>query len=82
VVRSAENSLRCVALGRKNWLFAGSDAGGHRAALLYSLIASCKKHDVDPQAYLQDVIKRLPGHPAKKLKDLMPAYWASAQRGA
>jgi transposase len=49
---AAENSLRCVALGRKNWLFAGSDAGGHRAALLYSLIASCKKHHVDPQAYL------------------------------
>jgi transposase len=63
---------------RKNWLFEGSDAGGRRAAVLYTLLASCRRHNVDPYAYLKDVIARLGGHPAKQLKELMPAYWAPA----
>ena len=75
---AAENALRGVAIGRKNWLFEGSDAGGRRAAVLYTLLASCRRHNVDPYAYLKDVIARVGGHPAKQLKELMPAYWAPA----
>ena len=71
----AERSLRCVAVGRKNWLFAGSDAGGERAAVLYSLIATCKHHGVDPFAYLRDVLTRLPGWGDGPLEPLMPRPW-------
>ncbi len=75
----AENALRCVALGRKNWLFAGSDEGGRRAAILFSLVASCKRHKIDPFAYLRDVLGRLSTHPAKKVRQLLPDAWAKAQ---
>jgi transposase len=57
---AAERSIRCVAVGRRNWTFAGSDAGGHRAAAVYSLVQTCKLNDVDPQAWLADVLARLP----------------------
>jgi transposase len=76
---AAENGLRCVALGRKNWLFAGSDAGGRRAAIHYSLVASCKRHGIDPFAYLRDVIERVATHPQSRIRDLLPAYWRPAQ---
>jgi transposase len=79
---AAENALRGVALGRKNWLFEGSDEGGKRAAVLYSLIQSCRRHKVEPYAYLKDVISRISGHPARKLKELMPAYWTAGGEGA
>jgi transposase len=76
---AAENALRGVAVGRKNWLFEGSDAGGRRAAVLYTLVASCRRHGIDPYAYFKDVISRLGGHPAKRLKDLMPANWEAGK---
>lgn len=79
---AAENALRCVALGRKNWLFAGSDAGGHRSAVLYSLIASCKRHGLDPFAYLQNVISRVATHPQSKIRELLPAYWSATQNAS
>ena len=72
---AAERELRAVALGRKNWTFAGSDEGGRRAAAIYTLIATAKLNDVDPQAWLADVLARLPDHPAKRIHELLPWSW-------
>jgi transposase len=76
---AAERALRGVAVGRRNWTFAGSDAGGHRAAAVYTLIETCKMNDVDPQAWLADVLARLPDHPASKIADLLPWKWKANQ---
>ena len=70
--------MRVVAVGRKNWLFAGSMAGAHRAALLYSLIQSCNLVDVPPFAYLKEVLRRLATHPHRLIADLTPKGWAQA----
>ena len=72
---AAERELRAVALGRKNWTFAGSDEGGRRAATIYTLIATAKLNDVDPQAWLADVLTRLPDHSAKRIHELLPWNW-------
>jgi transposase len=72
----AENALRRIALGRKNWLFCGSDRGGRTAAVLFSLIATCDRHGVDPFVYLRDVLTRIAAHPASRLADLLPDRWA------
>jgi transposase len=72
---AAEREIRAVALGRKNWTFAGSDAGGRRAAAIYSLIQTAKLNDVDPQAWLADVLARLHDHPAKRIDKLLPWNW-------
>jgi transposase len=72
---AAERELRAVAVGRKNWTFAGSDEGGRRAAAIYTLIATAKLNDIDPQAWLADVLARLPDHPAKRIHDLLPWNW-------
>jgi transposase len=72
---AAERALRGVAIGRKNWLFAGSDRGGERAAAMYSLIETAKLNGLDPQAYLRDVLARLPDHPAKRVAELLPWNW-------
>jgi transposase len=72
---AAERELRAVALGRKNWTFAGSDEGGRRAAAIYTLIATAKLNNVDPQAWLADVLARLPDHPAKRIHELLPWNW-------
>jgi hypothetical protein len=72
---AAERSLRGVALGRKSWLFCGSDRGGHRAAAMYSLIVTCKMNSVDPQAWLADVLSRIAGHPVHRLDELLPWNW-------
>jgi transposase len=74
---ASERALRAVALGRKNWLFAGSDQGGVRAARLYSLISSAKRHGLDPYAYLRDLFQRLPTHPTERLAELSPAARAA-----
>ena len=74
----AENALRPVCLGRKNYLFAGSDAGGERAALLYSLLVTCRLNDIDPYAYLSDVLARIADHPVKRVAELLPFNWATA----
>jgi transposase len=71
----AERVVKMVALGRKNWLFAGSDAGAKRAAILYSLIASCKLCKIDPFLYLRDVLDRINTHPAKRIDELVPHRW-------
>lgn len=72
---AAERALRGIALGRKAWLFCGSDRGGQRAALMYSLIVTAKLNDVDPQAWLADVLAQIADHPAQKLDDLLPWNW-------
>jgi hypothetical protein len=74
---AAERGLRSVALGRKAWLFCGSDRGGQRAAMMYSLIASCKMNDADPQAWLADVLARIASHPTHRLDELLPWNWRS-----
>jgi transposase len=73
---AAERGLRGIALGRKSWLFCGSDRGGQRAAAMYSLIVTAKMNGIDPQAWLADVLARLPGHPAHRLDELLPWNWA------
>jgi hypothetical protein len=72
---AAERSLRGVALGRKSWLFCGSDRGGQRAAVIYSLIVTAKMNGVDPQAWLTDVLSRIAGHPVHRLDELLPWNW-------
>lgn len=69
---AAERSLRAVALGRKNYLFAGSDAGGERAAAIYSLIGTAKLNGLDPEAYLRDVLARIADHPINRIQELLP----------
>ena len=76
---AAERALRGIALGRKSWLFAGSDRGGQRAAAMYSIIVTAKMNDVDPQAWLADVLARIAGHPAHRLDELLPWNWRSLQ---
>ena len=73
---AAERALRGIALGRKSWLFAGSDRGGDRAAAMYSLIVSAKLNDVDPQAWLADVLARIASHPASHIDELLPWNWS------
>ena len=72
---AAERELRAIAVGRRNWTFAGSDEGGRRAAALYTLIATAKLNDVDPQVWLADVLGRLQDHPAKRIQELLPWSW-------
>ncbi len=76
---AAERAIRGIAVGRRNWTFAGSDAGGRRAAALYTLIETAKLNDVDPHAWLADVLKRLPDHPAQRLHELLPWSWKTSQ---
>ena len=72
---AAERALRGIALGRKSWLFAGSDRGGQRAAVMYSLIVTAKMNDVDPQAWLADTLARIAEHPVLRLDELLPWKW-------
>ena len=73
----SERVLRIVAIGRKNWMFAGSDAGAERAAVIYSLVATCKLCHIDPFAYLRDVLDRVSTHPARRITELTPSGWKS-----
>jgi transposase len=78
---AAERSLRAVALGRKNYLFCGSDAGGERAAAIYSLIGTAKLNDLDPEAYLRYVLERIADHPINRIEELLPWEVANTLRG-
>ena len=69
---TAERSVRGIAVGRKNYMFAGSDNGGERAAAIYTLIETAKLNNINPQAWLTDVLKRVADHPINKIDDLLP----------
>ncbi len=73
---AAERALRGIALGRKAWLFAGSQRGGERAAFMYSLIVTAKMNDIDPQAWLADVLARMPNIAVSRLPELLPWNWS------
>jgi transposase len=75
---AAERALRGIAVGRRNWTFAGSDRGGERAAAIYTLIETAKLNGIDPQAWLADVLARIADHPAKQVADLLPWNWRTA----
>ena len=77
---AAERALRGVALGRKAWLFCGSDRGGVRAAAIYTLIGTAKLNDIDPQAWLADVLERIAQHPIRRLDELLPWNCTSEAR--
>lgn len=72
---AAERALRGLALGRKSWLFAGSQRGADRAAVMYTLIATARLNDVDPQAWLADVLARIADMPQNRLAELLPWNW-------
>jgi transposase len=76
---ASERALRRVVTGRKNWLFCGSDDGGTRAAIVYSLVATCREHRIDPWEYLQDVLARIPMHPNRRRAELLPRHWKTAR---
>lgn len=78
----AERAMRIPVLGRNNYLFFGSDNGGKSAAIIYSLVATCKLHGVDPFAYFRDVLERLPAHPIQQLHELLPINWNAANQSA
>jgi len=75
---ASERDLRPIATARRNYTFFGSDNGGRTAAVLYSLIASAKRHGLDPFVYLRDVLARISDHPSNKLHELLPDYWKLA----
>lgn len=77
---AAARALRGIALGRKSWLFCGSDRGGERAAAIYRLIVTEKMNEVDPQGWLADVLARIAAHPAHRLDELLPWHWSPLQR--
>jgi transposase len=76
---AAERALRGIALGRKAWLFAGSERGGERAAIMYTLIQTAKLNDVDPQVWLADVLARIADHPITGLAALLPWNWQKSR---
>ena len=76
---AAERAIRGIAVGRRNWTFCGSDTGGHRAAVIYTLIETAKLCDVDPKAWLADVLARIADHPMQRIGDLLPWNWKAAR---
>jgi transposase len=76
---AAERAVRGVAVGRRNWTFCGSDAGGQRAAVIFTLIETAKLCDVDPRAWLADVLARIADHPANRIEELLPWRWKAAR---
>src|SRR5271156_4621453 len=72
---AAERGMRGPVLGRKNYLFCGSDAGGQRAACIYTIVETCKINNIDPQAYLSDILGRIADHPINKIDALLPWCW-------
>jgi hypothetical protein len=79
---AAERALRTVAVGRRNYLFAGSDAGGERAAAIYSLVGTAELNGLNPEAYLREVLSRIADHPIQRLKELLPWNVAASKRPA
>ncbi len=74
-----ENAIRPIALGRRNYLFAGSHDAAQRAAVIYSLLGTCKKHEINPYDWLRDVLARISTHPHKRLDELLPHLWENSK---
>jgi hypothetical protein len=74
-----EGQIRSIALGRVNYMFAGSHRGGELAAIIYSFIATCKLQKIDPAKWLDDVLRRMPNQPEDKLIELLPQFWKPLQ---
>lgn len=79
---ASERALRRVVTGRNNWLFCGSDEGGRRAAILYSLVATCREHAINVWEYLKDILERIPTHPDRRRAELLPRNWKAARATA
>ena len=79
---ACERAFKPVALGRKNWLFAGSDKGGQTAAVLMSLCTTCKELEINPEAYLRDVLDRISTHPARRIEELLPDRWKALREAS
>ena len=77
-----ENAIRPTAIGKKNWLFMGSETSGETSAILYTLIESARRRGLDPYAYLRDALTRLPRMTTSQISELLPATWAAAQKKA
>ena len=77
-----ENAIRPTAVGKKNWLFIGEEEAGQRSAILYTVIESCRRREIDPYAYLRDVFTRLPRMTTRQLAEVTPEAWAKARRNA
>lgn len=78
---AAERAIRPLTLGRKNYLFAGSDSGGHRAAKMYTIIETAKMNGLDPEAYLRDVFARIADHKINRIDELLPWNWTPVTDG-
>ncbi|MHA6688502.1 IS66 family transposase [Mesorhizobium sp. A556] len=76
---AAERAIRPLALGRRNWTFAGSDSGGQRAAALYTIIETARMNGLDPEAYLADLMGRIADHPINRVDELLPWSWRSTE---
>ncbi len=79
---ASERAVKPVAIGRRNWLFAGSEEGGRTAAILFSLASTCKALKLDPFAYLRDVLDRVSTHPARRIDELLPDRWKALCSGS
>lgn len=79
---ASERAVKPVAIGRRNWLFAGSEGGGRTAAILFSLASTCKAVKLDPFAYLRDVLDRVCTHPSRRVAELLPDRWRAARPGS
>jgi len=75
----AERAIRPLAIGRKNWLFVGSEKGGRATATLLSLVQTCRNLKINPREYLDDVLRRVMSHPISKINELLPDQWQKAQ---
>jgi len=75
-----ENAIRPIAVGKKNWLFVGEAGAGQRGAILYSIIETCRRRSIDPDAYLRDVLSRLPRMTNHPIPEITPEAWAKAGR--
>ena len=78
----AERAVRPLAIGRKNWLFIGSKDGGKATATLLSLVQTCRNLKINPREYLEDILRRLMGHTASEVDELLPDRWAEAQKSS
>ncbi len=79
---ASELAEKPVAIGRRNWLFAGNEGGGGTAAILFSLTSTCKALGMDPFAYLRDVLERVCTHPVRRVAELLPDRWRAIQSGS